>query len=75
MLAVQVANKDLDALRKAIGAANACTDVPALIRINTIIGCGSPDQADSHDTLGVPFGTNRAAAASNQLGGTHGKFP
>ena len=75
VLTVQVGNKDMDALRKAIGAAKACTDEPMLIRINTIIGYGSPNQADSHDTHGAPFGTNGAAATSNQLGGTHGKFP
>jgi len=46
---VQDGDEDGDLIRKAIEAAKACTDKRTLIRVKAIIGCGTPNKADSHD--------------------------
>jgi transketolase len=72
-LTVQEGNEDVDAVRKAIAAAKACTDKPSIIRVKTIIGYGTPNKADSHDAHGAPFGVDTAAATRKQLGWEYGR--
>ena len=54
-LPVQDGNRDVDVIRKAIAAAKACTDKPTLIRVQTIIGYGTPNKVDGHDAQGPPL--------------------
>merc|ERR1711920_171044 len=69
-----VGNRDVDALRKAIAEAKACTDKPTLIKVKTVIGYGSPNKADSHDAHGAPLGAEEATATREQLGYKYGEF-
>merc|ERR1711933_81450 len=74
VLSVEDGNKDVDAIRKAIKGAKACTDKPTLIRVKTVIGYGSPNKADSHDAHGAPLGAEEATATRENLGWAHGEF-
>merc|ERR1719382_1255928 len=62
VLSVEDGNNDVDAIRKAIKEAKACTEKPTLIRVKTVIGYGSPNKADSHDAYGAPLGADEATA-------------
>merc|ERR1712176_938291 len=73
-MGVDDGNKDVDAIRKAIAEAKACTDKPTLIKVKTVIGYGSPNKADSHDAHGTPLGAEEASAARDQLGYKYGEF-
>jgi len=74
VLTVEDGNTDVNAIRKAIADAKACTDKPTLIRVKTIIGYGSPNKADSHDAHGAPLGADEAKATRDQLGWKYGEF-
>ncbi|WP_432723769.1 transketolase [Jeongeupia wiesaeckerbachi] len=65
---------DVEAVRKAIAAAKAVTDKPTLICCKTIIGKGSPNKADSHDSHGAPLGDAEIAATRAAIGWNHGPF-
>lgn len=67
-------NTDVAALEKAIEQAKACTDKPTLIKVTTIIGFGSPNKADSHDSHGAALGTDEVAATREALGWKHEPF-
>merc|ERR1712050_509457 len=74
VLTVEDGNTDVDAIRKAIAEAKACTDKPTLIKVKTVIGYGSPNKADSHDAHGAPLGADEAQATRDQLGWKYGEF-
>eukprot|EP00913_Durusdinium_trenchii_P032325 g30266.t1 len=74
VLEVSEGNTDVDAIRKAIKEAKACTDKPTLIKVKTTIGFGSPNKADSHDAHGAPLGADEAEATRKQLGWNYGEF-
>merc|ERR1712187_139010 len=74
VLSVEDGNRDVDAIRKTIKEAKACTDKPTLIRVKTVIGYGSPNKADSHDAHGAPLGADEATATRDQLGWKYGEF-
>jgi len=74
VLSVEDGNNDVDAIRKAIKEAKACTDKPTLIRVKTVIGYGSPNKADSHDAHGAPLGADEATATRENLGWKYGEF-
>jgi len=74
VLEVPEGNTDVDAIRKAIKEAKACTDKPTLIKVKTTIGFGSPNKADSHDAHGAPLGADEAEATRKQLGWNYGEF-
>jgi len=74
VLTVENGNTDVDAIRKAIAEAKACTDKPTFIVVKTIIGFGSPNKADSHDAHGAPLGADEAALTREQLGWKYGEF-
>uniref|UniRef100_A0A7S3T118 transketolase n=2 Tax=Strombidinopsis acuminata TaxID=141414 RepID=A0A7S3T118_9SPIT len=74
VLTVKDGNTDVDAIRKAITDAKACTDKPTLIKVKTVIGYGSPNKADSHDAHGAPLGKDEGQATRDQLGWKYGEF-
>merc|ERR1719327_261931 len=74
VLEVEDGNTDVNAIRKAIAEAKACTDKPTLIKVKTVIGYGSPNKADSHDAHGAPLGSDEATATREQLGWKYGEF-
>merc|ERR1719326_1196250 len=74
VLTVEDGNTDVDAIRKAIAEAKACTDKPTLIKVKTVIGFGSPNKADSHDAHGAPLGSEEATATRENLGWKYGEF-
>jgi len=74
VLVVDNGDQDVDAIRKAIAEAKACTDKPTLIKVKTTIGFGSPNKADSHDAHGAPLGADEAEATRKQLGWNYGEF-
>lgn len=67
-------NTDVAALEKAILEAKACTDKPTLIKVTTIIGFGSPNKSDSHDSHGAALGGDEVAATRDYLGWKHAPF-
>eukprot|EP00737_Agarophyton_chilense_P000270 gb/GEZJ01000312.1/.p1 GENE.gb/GEZJ01000312.1/~~gb/GEZJ01000312.1/.p1 ORF type:complete len:758 (-),score=129.07 gb/GEZJ01000312.1/:11028-13301(-) len=67
-------NTDVAALEKAIAEAKACTDKPTLIKVTTIIGFGSPNKGDSHDSHGAALGADEVAATREYLGWNHEPF-
>eukprot|EP00177_Eucheuma_denticulatum_P006806 GFKZ01012376.1.p1 GENE.GFKZ01012376.1~~GFKZ01012376.1.p1 ORF type:complete len:721 (+),score=117.01 GFKZ01012376.1:366-2528(+) len=67
-------NTDVAALEKAIEEAKACTDKPTLIKVTTIIGFGSPNKSDSHDSHGAALGTDEVAATREYLGWKYEPF-
>lgn len=74
VLTVADGDRDVDAIRKAISEAKACTDKPTLIKVKTTIGFGSPNKADSHDAHGAPLGADEATATRKELGWDYGEF-
>jgi transketolase len=71
---VKDGNHDLDGIRAAITKAKAVTDKPSLLIVQTLIGYGSPNKANSHDVHGAPLGKDETAATRENLGWTHGEF-
>ncbi|MEM8669614.1 MAG: transketolase [Planctomycetota bacterium] len=59
---------DLDALRKAIDAFQACSDKPTLIIVRSIIGWGAPNKQNTHDAHGAPLGWDEVALAKESYG-------
>lgn len=59
---------DIDAIDRAIMAAKDVTDRPSLIAVNTIIGFGSPNKADTSGSHGSPLGAAEIALTKKQLG-------
>ncbi|MBM3494421.1 MAG: transketolase [Armatimonadetes bacterium] len=59
---------DVAALDVAIAAARSETASPSLIVVKTVIGCGSPNKANSSDAHGSPLGKDEVAATKRNLG-------
>merc|ERR1719183_2603280 len=74
VLTVDDGNKDVDAIRKAVAEAKACTDKPTLIKVKTLIGYGSPNKANSHTAHGAPLGKEEGLLTRKALGWEHGEF-
>lgn len=74
VLNVPNGNTDIEALENAITEAKACTDKPTLIKVTTIIGYGSPNKADSHDSHGSALGADEVEATRGYLGWKHEPF-
>jgi transketolase len=53
---------DADALERAIAEARSQHSRPTLICCKTVIGCGAPGKAGSHEVHGAPLGTEEIAA-------------
>jgi transketolase len=71
---VEEGNLDLDALRKAIKAAQEETDRPSLINVTTVIGYGSPNMAGTAGVHGSAIGIEEAQLAREKIGWKHGPF-
>lgn len=67
-------NTDIAALEKAIAEAKATSDKPTLIKVTTIIGYGSPNKSDSHDSHGAALGADEVAATRDYLGWKYAPF-
>ena len=65
---------DVDAVLKAIEAAKAETQRPTLICCKTVIGQGSPNKSNSHDSHGSPLGDAEIAATRAAIGWNHPPF-
>jgi transketolase len=65
---------DVDAVDRAIAAAEAQGEKPTLICCRTVIGKGSPNKAGSHAVHGAPLGAAEVAATRAALGLTGGPF-
>lgn len=61
---------DTAAIAKALEEARAETNKPSIILIRTIIGYGSPNKANSHDSHGSPLGAAEVQATRENLGWT-----
>jgi transketolase len=67
VLTVQDGN-DIAAIDEAIRAARAETARPSLVKIRTIIGCGSPTKAGTPEAHGSPLGTEEVRLTKEALG-------
>lgn len=74
VLHVKDGNTDVDAIRKAIAEAKACTDKPTLIKVTTLIGYGSPNKADSYAAHGAPLGADETKLTRENLKWEYGEF-
>ena len=74
VLHVEDGNTDVDAIRKAIEEAKACTDKPTMIKVTTLIGYGSPNKADSYDVHGAPLGADETTLTRKNLKWEYGEF-
>eukprot|EP00913_Durusdinium_trenchii_P032326 g30267.t1 len=85
VLEVPEGNTDVDAIRKAIKEAKACTDKPTLIKalqqhencwleFDVLLVESAAAKADSHDAHGAPLGADEAEATRKQLGWNYGEF-
>lgn len=72
--AVEDGNTDVDAIQQAIESAKSVTDKPSLIKVRTIIGYGSPNKANSHDSHGAALGTAEVQATRDNLGWQYEPF-
>ena len=59
---------DMDAISKAIAAAQKETAQPSLISVRTHIGYGSPQKQDTFEVHGAPLGPEEVAATKKNLG-------
>jgi transketolase len=64
----EVDGHDPEAVRRAVEEARAVASRPSLICCKTLIGCGAPDKAGSHEVHGAPLGTDEVAATRRHLG-------
>ncbi|WP_374400748.1 transketolase [Niveibacterium sp.] len=65
---------DAAAIDAATVAAKAETSKPTLVICKTIIGMGSPNKADSHDSHGAPLGAEEIEATRKVIGWNHAPF-
>jgi len=65
---------DPEAVESALAAANAQHARPTLICCKTVIGCGSPNKAGTHDSHGSPLGEAEVAATRAAIGWTSPAF-
>ncbi len=65
---------DAQAIKAAIGEAQAVTDKPSIICTKTTIGFGSPNKQGTHDCHGAPLGDEEIAAAREYLSWEHAPF-
>lgn len=65
---------DAQAIHAAIEQAKAITDKPSLLMCKTIIGCGSPNKAGSHECHGAPLGDIEIEATRKALAWTYEPF-
>ncbi|WP_374511879.1 transketolase [Niveibacterium sp.] len=65
---------DAAAIDAATVAAKAETAKPTLVICKTIIGMGSPNKADSHDSHGAPLGAAEIEATRKEIGWNHAPF-
>ena len=72
VLTVQDGSEGVDAIRRTIAAAEACTDKHTLITLKAIFGYGSPNRADSRDTHGAPLGRTRLPQPASSSAGNTG---
>lgn len=66
-----VDGNDIDAIDKAITRAKEVGDKPSLISVQTTIGYGSPNKADSSSSHGAPLGEEEIAKTKVALGWEH----
>ena len=71
---VEDGNTDLDAIQKAIAAAQAVTDKPSLIKVRTTIGYGSPKKANTRHAHGEALGEDEVKATREHLGWNYPPF-
>ncbi len=62
------------AIQAAVEQARAITDKPSLLMCKTIIGCGSPNKAGSHECHGAPLGDIEIEATRKALAWAHEPF-
>jgi transketolase len=74
VIVVEDGNTDVEAIRKAIAEAKACTDKPSLIKVSTLIGYGSPNKANSYAAHGAPLGADETALTRDNLKWPYGEF-
>ncbi|GAB4571279.1 MAG: transketolase [Anaerolineae bacterium] len=66
---IEVADgNDIDAIAAALEQARASREKPVLISVNTIIGYGSPNKANSHEAHGSPLGEEEVRLTKENLG-------
>ncbi|MBE2894555.1 transketolase [Spirabiliibacterium falconis] len=65
---------DAEQVKSAVEKARAETNKPTLIICKTIIGYGSPNKANSHDSHGAPLGNDEIAATRKALNWAHEAF-
>lgn len=65
---------DAASIKRAVEEARAVTDKPSLLMCKTIIGFGSPNKADTHDSHGAPLGDAEIALTREQLGWKYAPF-
>jgi transketolase len=65
---------DIDAVDRAIRAAEAASDKPSLICCKTVIARGAPKKAGTHDAHGAPLGADEVAATRAALGWSYPPF-
>lgn len=65
---------DAQAIRAAVEQAKNITDKPSLLMCKTIIGCGSPNKAGSHECHGAPLGDIEIEATRKSLAWTYEPF-
>ncbi len=58
---------DAEALKLALKQAHAVTDRPSLICCKTLIGCGAPNKAGSHEVHGAPLGVDEVAVTRKHI--------
>lgn len=58
---------DAEAVKLALKQAHAVTDRPSLICCKTLIGCGAPNKAGSHEVHGAPLGVDEVAVTRKHI--------
>ena len=65
---IENGNEDIDAIDKALAAAQAETGRPSLICVRTTIGYGSPNKANTSEAHGSPLGPDEVKLTKKALG-------